>query len=500
MRAMTKDSGKRVAAESEADKEALGVKLTDAEKQILLYQHVLNLLDVGIHVIDQSGTTILYNDRMARLECVEKNDIVGKKLLQAMPYLKTESSTLLTVLHTGQAMHDRQQTYINANGKQIVTVNSTIPLLIEGKVFGALEIAKDITFIKTLAEQVVDLQGNLHARRKKTDTPHHLNTRYTIQNILGQGEMLQNAVRYARQAANTASNVLLYGETGTGKELFAQSIHNLSSRKDKPFVAINCAALPGQLLEGLLFGTAKGGFTGAIDRPGLFEQANGGTVLLDEINSMELDLQAKLLRVIQENSVRRLGASNEIKIDVRIIATMNTTPATAIAQQKLREDLFYRLSVVTIHIPPLRDHKEDIDLYIAAFINQYNSEMGLHVGGVDAELRRAFHAYSWPGNVRELQHVIEGAMNLMTGRNLISFEQLPMLFRDKLPRMAADVPVENVNIATKSWNLNKNLNTLERNMIIAVLQQTKGNVSESARILKLTRQALQHKIKKHKLK
>ncbi|SDD59274.1 Arginine utilization regulatory protein RocR [Sporomusa acidovorans DSM 3132] len=352
----------------------------------------------------------------------------------------------------------------------------------------------------SLAEQVVDLQGNLHGRRKKTDTSHHLNTRYTIQNILGQGEMLQNAVRYARQAAHTASNVLLYGETGTGKELFAQSIHNLSPRKDKPFVAINCAALPGQLLEGLLFGTAKGGFTGAIDRPGLFEQANGGTVLLDEINSMELDLQAKLLRVIQENSVRRLGASNEIKIDVRIIATMNTTPATAIAQKKLREDLFYRLSVVTIHIPPLRDHKEDIDLYIAAFINRYNSEMELNVGGVDVEVRRAFHAYSWPGNVRELQHAIEGAMNLMTDRTVISFEQLPMLFRDKLPRMAANMPIENVNLDTRNWNLNNNLNNLERNMIIAVLQQTKGNISESARILKLTRQALQHKIKKHKLK
>ncbi|MBP2664240.1 MAG: modulated sigma54 specific transcriptional regulator, Fis family [Firmicutes bacterium] len=474
--------------------------LTDSERQIVLYQNVVNQLDVGIHVIDQNGTTILYNDKMAALESMEKSDMLGKKLLQTMPYLKTESSTLLTVLHTGQPLHDRQQTYTNANGKQISTVNSTIPLLIEGKVFGALEIAKDITFIKSLAEKVVDLQGSLHTRKKKADISKHPNTRYTLKDILGQGEALQIAVCYARQAAHTASNVLVSGETGTGKELFAQSIHNLSPRKDKPFVAINCAALPGQLLEGLLFGTAKGGFTGAIDRPGLFEQANGGTVLLDEINSMELDLQAKLLRVIQESSVRRLGASNEINIDVRIIATMNTTPATAIAQQKLREDLYYRLSVVTIQIPPLCEHKEDIDLYIAAFIEKYNAQMRLNVCGVDAELRRAFYAYKWPGNVRELQHVIEGAMNLMADRTVIGFKQLPMLFRDKLPRVAATLQVENMNLDAKNWDLNKHLNTLEQNMIIAILQQTRGNISESARLLKLTRQALQHKIKKYNLK
>lgn len=494
------DSTKDAADGSCSAKESLTARLVYAEKQILLYQHILNLLDVGIHVVDQSGTTILYNDRMARLECVEKNDIIGKRLLQAMPYLKTESSTLLTVLQTGQPLPDRQQTYTNANGRQIVTVNSTMPLLIEEKVFGALEIAKDITYIKTLAEKVVDLQGNLHNRRKKAAIASQPHARYTLADIIGQGEALQTAVNYARQAARTASNVLICGETGTGKELFAQSIHNLSPRQDKPFVAINCAALPGQLLEGLLFGTAKGGFTGAIDRPGLFEQAHGGTVLLDEINSMELDLQAKLLRVIQENSVRRLGASQESRIDVRIIATMNTTPGAAIARQKLREDLFYRLSVVTIQIPPLRDHKEDLDLYIKTFIDKYNTLLGLTVHTVAAAVRSSFQAYSWPGNVRELQHVIEGAMNLMTDRTVIDFVHLPMLFREKLPQFTAMPPGEPPPAAAPDRDLNEQLNTLERTMLLAVLQHTKGNISEAARLLHITRQALQHKIRKHKIR
>jgi arginine utilization regulatory protein len=471
-------------------------KLADAEQKLVLYEAIINRLDVGIHVVDKQGKTIVYNAMMAKLEGEDPHDILGRPLLEAMPYLKGENSTLLTALKGGEPLNDRQQTYINAHGKQIVTVNSTTPLFFQGVVSGALEIAKDITFIQALAEKIVDLQQNLCSRKKPGS--HAPNTRYTFAEILGQSEAIITVVQYAMRAARTASNILIYGETGTGKELFAQSIHNSSPRKSQPFIAVNCAALPEQLLEGLLFGTTKGGFTGAVDRPGLFEQAHGGTLLLDELNSMNLDLQAKLLRVLQENSVRRLGATHEIPIDVRIVATLNADPVEAMQERCLREDLYYRLGVVTLHIPALRERKSDIGIYVNEFIEKYNERLALRVKGISWEVMAAFHQYAWPGNIRELQHAIEGSMNLMWGEDEIQMQHLPMLFRSNLqmvvkPWKAQDKP-------DSSPNLIEHRDTVEKEMIAAAFAESGGNITQAARTLGLTRQVLQYKLKKYKLK
>ncbi|HWR42743.1 sigma-54 interaction domain-containing protein [Sporomusa sp.] len=476
--------------------------LAELRHKIQVYETILERLDVGIHVIDNKGKTIVYNDTMSKLECCDAAEVLGKDLLSAMPHLTTEISTLLTVLGTGKALPDRQQNYINARGKQIVTVNSTTPLITADKVMGALEIAKDITFIQALADKIVNLQENLIKQKKGGQVPHHPNTRYTIENILGEAPLLKVAIHYAERAARTPSNVLIFGETGTGKELFAQSIHNLSPRKHHPFVAINCAALPEQLLEGLLFGTTKGGFTGAIDRAGLFEQANGGTLLLDELNSMNMELQAKLLRVLQENIVRRVGAVNEVPVNVRVIATMNMEPAAAIEQKRLREDLYYRLGVVTIRIPALRERKSDIAIYTAAFIKKYNSALNVKVKGISPEVEDIFRRYNWPGNVRELQHVIEGAMNLITTEEYIGAAHLPMLFCANAA-VTAEWPHEHsmstISLASSQTLVNQT-ESMEKNSIAAALAATGGNITQAAARLGLARQVLQYKIKKYKLK
>jgi arginine utilization regulatory protein len=225
-------------------------------------------------------------------------------------------------------------------------------------------------------------------------------------------------------AAATPSPVMLYGETGTGKELFAQAIHNHSGCKSSRYTAVNCAAIPENLLEGLLFGTTSGAFTGARNKHGLFERSNGGTIFLDELNSMAVGLQAKILRVIQERKVRRLGSLNENEIDVKIVSSVNQPPHMAIADNTLRPDLFYRLGVVFIPIPPLRERKEDIILLARHFLAKHSRAMGRQVTDISSDVRALFNDYDWPGNVRELEHVIEGAINMVVSSQTIERRHL----------------------------------------------------------------------------
>ena len=223
--------------------------------------------------------------------------------------------------------------------------------------------------------------------------------------------------------AKSPSPILIYGETGTGKELIVQAIHGASPQRRAPLIAQNCAAIPEALLEGILFGTVKGGFTGAIDRPGLFELANGGVLFLDEINSMSLPLQAKLLRVLQENKVRRVGGQTEIPIDLHLITATNLHPSKLLNSGDLRLDLYYRINVMFLEIPPLRRRREDIPLLVDSFISHYNKVFSKQVVATDKDSMDFFLQYEWPGNIRELKNMIERAMNLVDGE-LIHLDDL----------------------------------------------------------------------------
>jgi arginine utilization regulatory protein len=289
--------------------------------------------------------------------------------------------------------------------------------------------------------------------------------------------------------------VLIYAETGSGKEVISQSIHYSGVRKDRPFIPINCAAIPAALLEGMLFGTEKGSFTGAENKKGLFEEANHGTILLDEVNSMEPYLQSKLLRVLQDGYIRPIGSNKIIDIDVRIIATLNEDPEKLIESGKLRKDFYYRLSVIRINIPPLRERKEDIPILVENFIENYNRILGKNIQGIDDSVMKRFSEYSWPGNIRELKNVIESAINMSDNNDILTHRHF-----DVKPLSEVYREVNNFNIDENgNLDLEKYMENIEKEIIEKALIKNKYNITKTSKQLNISRQNLQYKIKKYNM-
>ncbi|MEJ8554889.1 sigma-54 interaction domain-containing protein [Tepidibacter sp. Z1-5] len=454
-----------------------------------LMQNILHYIEDGIHVIDNEGNTVVYNKAMAELEHMKETDVLNKNLLDIFNGLNEETSTLLNVLKSGEVIKDKKQTYLNKYKNEITTINTTIPVIDNGKTLGAIEISKNITKMKELSEEILTLH------REKSNPKKIIQNKikkYTFENIIGESKSFENAVSLAKKASDTPAPVFIYGETGTGKELFSQSIHYEGIRKNKPFIAQNCAALPESLLEGILFGTEKGGFTGAINRPGLFEQANKGTLLLDEINSMPVELQAKLLRVLQEGYIRRIGGIKDIPIDVRIIATTNEEPTKLLKENKLRKDLYYRLNVISIYIPSLNEREEDIILLADYFIKKYNRKLDKNIKYIDKKAKKALLNHKWHGNIRELENTIYSAISIIDSEDTINIEHLNIETNN-----SEDVQ-NNINILNEKC-LDELLKEIEVDFIKRVLTRNKKNITKSAEQLGIKRQTLQHKIKKYNI-
>ena len=447
----------------------------------MLYETLLNELDIGIHIINEESKTIIYNRKMMEIESMERSDVLYKSPLEVFAFEENKNSTLIEALKLGKTNKNIKQTYFNNKGQEITTINNTFPIIENGKIKGAIEISTEINHSK---------------QTMKTSLSRKQNNKFTFDHIIGNSSAIQSVITEAKRVIRTSSSILLVGETGTGKELFAQSIHNESQRSGKPFISQNCAAIPDTLMESLLFGTNRGAFTGAIDKAGLFEEANGGTLLLDEINSLSPALQAKLLRAIQEKTIRRIGGTQEKEIDVRIIATINEDPLEAMTHNRLREDLYYRLSVVTLCLPPLRERKEDIPALVQHFIEKYNIQFGLGVADVDIHVREFLYAYDWPGNVRELEHVIEGSMNLVEDENIITAFHLPTHFRERIKKEFNMQPFLTNNDADAPKTLKHTIEAMEKNYINQILKEYHGNISQAAKFLGLSRQNLQYRIKK----
>lgn len=464
---------------------------------------ILNSLDEGIHIVNQEGYTIFYNRKVSEIDGLDPEEVLGKNVFETYPSLTLETSTLMKTLKEKKGISNYQQTFINCRGKKITTINSTVPLNFDNGETGAMEVSRDITQLKQLVNNINDLRTDIikECQKKKSISQKSSNsTSYSFKDIVGESKTIQKALQVAIKAAVSDSSILLAGETGTGKELFAQGIHTASRRNNGPFIAQNCAALPKDLLEGLLFGTEKGGFTGAKNRAGLFEEADGGSILLDEVNAMDPALQAKLLRVLQEKKVRRIGGQKEIEIDVRIIATINEPAEKTLKENKLREDLFYRLSVVYIEIPPLYKRKGDIQLLTEHFINNYNKKFSRSIKGITKEMEKVFNNYDWPGNVRELQHVIESSFNILQNENKLGVDIIPQYIKRRMKKKADFKDDIGLLISgNKLLPLEDTLENVEMNLIQMALKKTRGNISAAARELKISRQSLQYKIKKYNL-
>ncbi|USG65459.1 sigma 54-interacting transcriptional regulator [Brevibacillus ruminantium] len=467
-----------------------------------MLQAILGTIDEGIHVVDADGITIFYNHVASKLDGLTPDEVLGKPLLEVFPSLDRHSSTLLTVIAGGEPIYNKPQTYTNWRGVRVETVNTTLPVRVGRRLVGAVEVAKDIGKLKELSEKLMDLQAKISRPRKgkRSQKGNGDGLSFHFSDILTRNERMHQLIDRARRAARTSSPVLIYGETGTGKELFVQSIHQASARRSQPFIAQNCAALPATLLESLLFGTTKGSFTGADDRPGLFELADGGTLFLDELNSMPLDLQAKLLRALQDGEIRRIGSSHAVRVDVRVIAAVNEPPQRLVQSGAMRTDLYYRINVVSFELPPLRERREDVEMLTAHFLDKYNRRFQMQVGGISEEVAALFSRYDWPGNVRELEHVIEAAMNMVEAE-LIEKEHLPQHLLDRVSGLSSAVPglargAVNTSgtTATGERTLPDVLRRVEEQMIAEAMRETDGNILRAAKLLGIPRQTLQYKL------
>jgi DNA-binding NtrC family response regulator len=365
----------------------------------------------------------------------------------------------------------------------IITAYGSIPTAIAAMKEGAYDyIEKPFCperaelLVKKLAEHQELVEENLSLRQKLED-------RYRFENIIAKSSKMQRVIEVIKVVAKSNATVLITGESGTGKELVARAIHSQSHRRNKPFVAVSCAALPESLLESELFGHEKGSFTGAYaQKKGKFEFANGGTLFLDEIGEMSANIQVHLLRVLEEKEFTRVGGNEPIKGDVRVISATNKDLRKAIEKQEFREDLYYRLNVVNIELPPLRERKEDIPLLAAHFLNKFASENRKEVTGFSPDAMEFLLDYDWPGNVRELENAIERAV---------------ILAKDSLIAIA-DFPQENLSLAY-STTPRKNLKEVEKTHVLNVLRETGGNYSEAARILGISRMTLYNKAKEYGL-
>jgi two-component system response regulator AtoC len=329
-------------------------------------------------------------------------------------------------------------------------------------------------------------------RRENRALKDEIQREHQFEAILARSDAMREIFRTIAKIADFKTTVLITGQSGVGKELVARALHRRSSRKSEPFVAINCGAIPEALLESELFGHKKGAFTDASsDKRGLFEEASGGTIFLDEIGEMPLPLQVKLLRVLQEETLRRLGDTRDIKVNTRIVAATNRDLQAEVKASRFREDLFYRLNVLHLHIPPLRERREDIGLLIDHFLQKNNARLGTNLKGVDSEARRLLSEYAWPGNVRELENTIERAMVLCEGE-MITAQDLPQRIRD------AQDPVQ-TQLSSGDLSIKKASRVVEEVLIRKALQRTKGNRTRAAEILEISHRALLYKIKNYNI-
>jgi len=454
-----------------------------------ILESLLENLEEGIHVVDFEGKTRYYNSAMGKVEGIDPKIVLGKKVNEYLKDVKEEESSLMKVLKSGKKIEDLIQHYDNGLKKKITTINTTVPVKLDNKIIAAIEISKDMTQLNGLTKSIYKLQS-LYKNQ---------NRHYEFEDIYGNNPVMKSAISKAKKASLSSSSVLIYAETGAGKEVFAQSIHYCGLRKSKPFIPINCAAIPATLLEGMLFGTEMGAFTGAVKKKGLFEEANHGTILLDEVNSLEPYLQSKLLRVLQEGGIRHVGGSKVIDIDVRIIATLNENPEKLLESGKLRKDFYYRLGVMKINIPPLRQRKEDIPIFVEEIIQNYNSTLGKNITGIDEDMMKKLLEYDWPGNIRELRNVIEAAINMADDNSILSQDYFDYIINNKSTNINFANVKNMVSNLDEKIVLGNYMAYIEKEIIKEMLKKNGNNISMTSRYLSISRQDLQYKIKKYNL-
>lgn len=469
-------------------------RLEELERENQLLKNIIDTINEYVLAIDEKDKIVLYNPVAERIEKLDRKDVVGKTQKETFNHCPDFSENVCEkVLHTGESLFDQQYQYMLRDGRKTYIVFNAYPFFYKDAIAGMYVIGRNM---ETMGEYIAKTL-EFHKWVTNQDNPKTTGANFCLSDIIGESNAITEAVLTARKFARYNSPVMLIGETGTGKELFAQGIHNASTFAEGPFVPINCAAIPDTLLESVLFGTVKGAFTGAIDMPGLFEQAEGGTIFLDEINSMPFFLQAKLLRVLQDRVIRRIGGKTEIPVNCRIISAANADPFSIDNDEILRSDLLYRLAKVTLYIPPLRERQGDVTFLARYFAKRASSKFGLIVNDIADKLLGLLESYHWPGNVRELENVIETAMHFVGSEEaLLQFKHVPLHFKNRINgRPKVGYP----ELQTANTTFSGTLLEIERRLIKDALLRNAGNISKTAKELNISRQNLHYKIKTYEI-
>ncbi|WP_407309894.1 sigma-54 interaction domain-containing protein [Desulfosporosinus sp. SB140] len=431
---------------------------------------------IGIIIVDTEGYIKIVNKTYLGILNMKENDVLNRHILEIIPHSK-----LPEVLKTREV---QLPNYWTAKGQDPVVFRT--PLYTEGKLIGAME--QSLVYLEREIAACKEISGSIYCAK------------YCFENIVGKDENLRRIKSLALRASRTRSTVLIMGESGTGKELFANAIHKAGPRTNYPFVRVNCAALPDNLLESELFGYEEGAFTGARKggKPGKFEIANHGTIFLDEIGDMPLAMQAKLLIVLQEREVERVGGTKPIRVDVQVIAATNRNLERMVKKGRFRADLYYRLNVVTLNIPSLRERPKDIILLVNYLLPELNHRLHTWVERISQEAVLLLCNYDWPGNVRELENLLERAINLadFNQDTCLTSQYFPSLLRPAVQLKPAIQPVE-IEIRESVDNLEEAIGKIEVETIRRVLLKTHNNKAQTAKILGLNKSVLYRKLKKY---
>ncbi len=450
-----------------------------------------NCFNEGILVSDSTGKIIVYNKVMEKLECKKSEEMLGKFLWDAYGYKDKNISEHKRVLETNQPILKRYKSHITINGQPQYVSYSTYPVIRNGETIAVLSVCNNEKNLWQLLNETFEEKREFNKLNQvQLNKYYNANgTAYTFADIIGSSAEIKTIIKQAQTIAWLDNTILIIGETGTGKEVLAQSIHNFGKNNSEPFVALNCSAIPQNLLESILFGCVKGAFTGALDHSGLIEEAKKGTLFLDELNAMSVSMQAKLLRVIQEKQYRRVGGNKTNQMHCRIISALNERPLDLVERGALREDLYYRLAGFSIYIPPLRERREDIVELADFFIRKYAVVLNKGIVGLSDELQDLMLSYSWPGNVRQLEHLIENMLILAESDDrFLRIEHIPPHFKQVFKRVDSNL---------NSCSLNKNIEVFEGKMILEALQKHDYNITHTADYLSISRQSLLYKMKKY---
>lgn len=465
------------------------------DTKIYCLEKIIDSINDGIIISNYEGRIVLYNKSQEKLEELSSKEVVGKFLWEGYQS-KPELSEHQKVFKTNTPIIDKYQAHSYKGDVAKYVSYSTYPIVKDGETIAVYSVCKNESSLQALLHETLELKRKLYSKSKYNEKKYQKNgTQYIFTDIIGDSSVMVNLIKECQTMALVNSPILIVGETGTGKEVFAQSIHNFSKNNKEAFVDINCSAIPENLLESILFGTVKGAYTGAVDQVGLFEEAGEGTLFLDEINSMPILMQSKLLRVLQEKKVRRVGGIKSIPISCRIISAVNEDPQKAIKEDKLRQDLYYRLAGVSLYIPPLRERKEDIVTTIEFFINKYNKMLNKNVKSMSKELKEVMIDYKWPGNVRELEHVIENIMiRTADTQTELKILDIPHYIRDD---MIGSISIDK--IQKNKRGLPDILRGVEKELILESLKKNNWNISRATKDLGIIRQSLEYRMKKLKI-